>query len=303
MGAHFSVGEQHALFNLLGQRGNEIFVKTDRRGFIVDASPGFVQLGFSLQNLLLGPHLVDLVRPAQREAVTGTHRAALMGLERDSWTEFRAAAGPQRGQWFELHLRCLRGDAQRIVGTVGVIRSIGQRKALEDRVFAAEMTDPLTGLSNRKAFVAMLGHLIDEQVGGSLALASVDFLKAINLRHGQAVGDSVLVAFAGFLRATMRSRDILSRFGGRSLAVLFPGTPTDQATSLCRTMVTTLEQLGGAAQGAIPIAANVAVVPIAATLDETIRTAELALFAAQVKGSNRLERVLPDQPGLVSRAA
>ena len=208
---------------MLQQGASDIFIKTDRKGFVVHASPALMQLGFSLQALLIGPHLTDMVHPSQREVVGSAHRTALMGFEREDWIEFRAASGEQRGKWFELQLRCLRDAGNRIVGTLGLVRSIAERRALEDRLFAAEMTCPLTGLTNRKAFVAMLGHLVAEQARGSLAIVSVDYLKAINLRHGQAAGDEVLVAFAEFLRAMMRSQDIVSRFGGQSLAVLFPG--------------------------------------------------------------------------------
>jgi diguanylate cyclase (GGDEF)-like protein/PAS domain S-box-containing protein len=289
MGVSFTRAERCALYSLLEQGANDIFLKTDRQGFIVHASPAFGQFGWKLPQLLIGPHLADLVHPSQREEVCSAHRTALMGFERADWIEFRAASGEQRGKWFELQLRCLRDDANRITGTLAMVRNIEERRTLEDRLFAAEMTCPLTGLTNRKAFVAMLGHLVAERAPGSLAIVSVDYLKAINLRHGQAAGDEVLVAFAEFLRAMMRSQDIVSRFGGQSLAVLFPGTAQNQADALCQTMIATLARLGFAPPGAIPITASVGVTAIGHSLDETIKRAELALFAARAKGRNRLE--------------
>jgi diguanylate cyclase (GGDEF)-like protein len=235
--------------------------------------------------------------------VLSAFRAALMGFEREDWIEFRAASGDRRGQWFEIQQRCLRDADNRIAGTLAMVRCIEDRKALEDKLFAAEMTCPLTGLTNRKAFVAMLGHLIAGQVQGSLAIVSVDYLKAINLRHGQAAGDEVLVAFAEFLRAMMRSQDIVSRFGGQSLAVLFPGTAQDQAEALCGAMIATLARLGCAPPGAIPVTASAGVAPIGHSLDETIKHAELALFAARAKGRSRLERAPPIAESQFSRAA
>jgi diguanylate cyclase (GGDEF)-like protein/PAS domain S-box-containing protein len=303
MGVNFTQRETCALYSLLEQGTSDIFLKTDRRGFIVHASPAIGQLGWTLPQLLIGPHLADLVNPAQREEVCSAHRMALMGFERADWIEFRAASGEQRGQWFEIQLRCLRDERSRVAGTLGLVRNIEERRALEDRLFAAEMTCPLTGLTNRKAFVAMLAHLIAEQAPGSLAIVSVDYLKAINLRHGQAAGDEVLVAFAEFLRAMMRSQDIVSRFGGQSLAVLFPGTAQDQAEELCQTMIATLARLGFAPPGAIPVTASAGVAPIGRSLDETIKQAELALFAARATGRNRLERAAQTADRPLSRAA
>jgi diguanylate cyclase (GGDEF)-like protein/PAS domain S-box-containing protein len=290
MGVDFTRGERCALYSLLEEGANDIFLKTDRSGFIVHASPAFMQFGFALQQLLFGPHLADLVHASQREAVRSAHRAALMGFEREDWIEFRAASGEQRGKWFELQMRCLRDAGNRIAGTLGMVRSIEERRALEDRLFAAEMTCPLTGLTNRKAFVAMLSHLIAEQQPGSLAIFSVDYLKAINLRHGQSTGDEVLVVFADYLRAMLRSQDIISRFGGQSLAVLLPGTDEAEAEAVCRTLIETLSQLGGAAPDGIPITASAGVGPIGPSLDATIKRAELALVHARAKGRNRLER-------------
>jgi diguanylate cyclase (GGDEF)-like protein/PAS domain S-box-containing protein len=297
MGVNFTRGERCALYRLLEEGAHDVFLKTDRQGFIVHASSAFARFGFALQQLLIGPHLADLVQASQRAEVCSAHRAALMGFERDDWIEFRATSGEQHGKWFEIQLRCLREDGCRVAGALATVRSIEQRKALEDRLFAAEMTCPLTGLTNRKAFVAMLDHLISEQVPGSLAILSIDFLKAINLRHGQSVGDEVLVVFADYLRAMMRSQDIISRFGGQSLAVLLPGTDQDEAEIICRTMIETLAQLGVAAPEGIPITASAGVGPIAGSLDDTIRGAELALVYARATGRNCLERA----PGQVAR--
>lgn len=303
MGVSFSRGEQCALYNFLEQGTSDTFLKTDRAGFIVHASPAFVQFGWSLQQLLIGPHLADMAHSGQREAIRSAHRTALMGFERQDWIEFRAASGEQRGKWFEIQLRCLRDDRNRITGTLGMVRSIEDRKTLEDRLFAAEMTCPLTGLTNRKAFAAMLGHLLAEQVPGSLAIFSVDYLKAINLRHGPSAGDEVLVVFAEFLRTMMRSQDIVSRFGDQSLAVLLPGTDEFEAEEVCQAAIATLARIGTAVPAGIPITTSAGVGPIGGSLDETIRKAELALVHARAKGRSRLERAPREADRQFSRAA
>ena len=111
------------------------------------------------------------------------------------------------------------------------MRCIEERRSFESRLFAATMTDTLTGLTNRRAFVAMLRHLVAHGARGSVAMFDIDHFRALNLRHGQSAGDEVLAGFAQLLRTLTRPDDIISRVGGESFAVLMPDTTPEQAGS------------------------------------------------------------------------
>jgi diguanylate cyclase (GGDEF)-like protein len=175
-------------------------------------------------------------------------------------------------------------------GALGIMRSTDERRLLEAELFAAAMTDPLTGLSNRRAFLAMLGHLVDSRHGGCLAMFSIDHLKAINLRYGESTGDKVLGAFADFLRAAMRSGDTISRIGNKRFAVLLPGTAIERAAEVCERAVTMLGELAsGSCEKSLPVTASVGLGRIGGSVDVSVRRAELALFLARAKGRNRLE--------------
>lgn len=214
----------------------------------------------------------------------------MMRRQPGKWVEFPALTKDEGERWFEMQVRCLTDEQDTIYGALCVMRSIDERRRYQSELFAAAMTDPLTGLTNRKAFIDMLGHLVDGKVSGCLALFSIDHFRTINMQYGQAVGDQVLVVFAELLRTLVRADDIVSRVGGESLAVLLPNTSPDEAEAVCRRIVVALAEIreaGGAT--CLSITASAGVSRIEKSLDDTIKRAELALFFAKTKGRNRLE--------------
>jgi diguanylate cyclase (GGDEF)-like protein/PAS domain S-box-containing protein len=290
MGLNFTLQESSALYGLLAENTTDIILKTDRRGFVLHASQAIERLGFLLPNMLIGPHILDLIHPSFAAMIGLEHEAAIGGRRDGQWIEFPALTQDDRERWFEIQIRPLADDQGRIYGALSVMRSIEERRNLEEQLFAAAMTDPLTGLTNRRAFISMLRHLVDNRIGGCLALFDIDHFTAINMRHGQSVGDEVLVVFSDFLRAMMRSEDIISRIGGESIGVLLPRARPDIAEELCHRIISTLAEIRQAsAANAVTITASAGIAGITGSLDNALRRAELALFLAKAKGRNRLE--------------
>jgi diguanylate cyclase (GGDEF)-like protein/PAS domain S-box-containing protein len=290
MGVNFTPKDTSVLYSLLAEDTAHIILKTDCQGFIVHASAGISRLGLRLDEQLIGHHLVDLVHPSSAAAVKAEHDAAIAGRQGGRWTEFLALTSTGEERWFEIQIRALMDDQDRTSGAISVMRSIEERRALEEQLFAAALTDPLTGLTNRTAFIAMLQHLVDRRIGGCLALFDIDHFKSINMQFGQSVGDEVLVVFADMMRAMMRSDDIISRIGGESLGVLLPRATPDQAEALCARVIATLSEIRQTAgSDSLSITASAGVARIEGSLDDTLKRGELALFFAKAKGRNRLE--------------
>lgn len=302
MGINFTPEESYALYELLAENTSDIILKTDCEGYISYASPALDRPEIGLPRKLAGFHIRDLVDPSCAEAITIEHDAVVQGRKRQSWIEFPAATGNRRACWFELRMRRLVTRQNRVAGTINVMRSIQERVTFEEKLFVAAMTDPLTGLANRSAFISMLQHLVDTACNGCVAIVSIDYFRAMNMRHGQSFGDEVLVVFSELLRTLMRSDDIIARIGGESLAVLLPDASVAQARAMCQRIVGTLSDIRGTiGRDGTPITASIGLSPIRATLDETMTRAEMALFLAKAKGRNRLEiddgRALPAMPG------
>ncbi|HYF56955.1 MAG TPA: PleD family two-component system response regulator [Salinarimonas sp.] len=95
------------------------------------------------------------------------------------------------------------------------------------------VTDPLTGLHNRRYLDSHLAALFDEATlrGRQLSILvlDVDHFKAVNDTWGHDAGDEVLREFATRIRANTRGIDVVTRFGGEEVVVVMPDTPLDGA--------------------------------------------------------------------------
>lgn len=88
----------------------------------------------------------------------------------------------------------------------------------------AAMSDPLTGVANRRAFLQTGARLISRAAVDkrhvSLLLFDIDHFKSINDRYGHAAGDEVLTVFCQVAQAQLRPRDLFARIGGEEFACL-----------------------------------------------------------------------------------
>jgi diguanylate cyclase (GGDEF)-like protein/PAS domain S-box-containing protein len=283
-----SPGECSALYRLVAESPTDLVLKTDRGGRIVHATPGTAGLGLAFAGDPVGRHLLELLHPSCSEIVLAEHAAAVEGDVRSGWLEVLALAQDGAHRWLEMKL----GALPESDGALGIFRSIDDRRDLEDRLFVAAMTDPLTKLTNREAFTRMLAHLVESGTPGHVALFDLDHFRTINLKHGHSGGDRVLVAFSRLLRGLLRRDDILSRLGGGTFAVLLPDVDAGTAYAACARVIAAMGDLNQGA-GKSRLTASAGVAGFARSADATLREAELALIAAKSRGRNRVEQAGP----------
>ncbi|MFI5912852.1 GGDEF domain-containing protein [Dactylosporangium sp. NPDC051541] len=110
------------------------------------------------------------------------------------------------------------------VSTVVVSKLRGRSEALVTRLEEQALTDPLTGVSNRRGFDLELTHAFrGDAAERCLLIIDVDHFKTINDTWGHGVGDAVLVRVAAALRAAARPGDSPARLGGDEFAMLVAG--------------------------------------------------------------------------------
>lgn len=117
-----------------------------------------------------------------------------------------------RGRWL--------GDAGRQL-IVGTLLDISSRKEMEQQLLRMAITDPLTGLSNRRAFNERLQLEWERlkrspEIQAALVLCDIDHFKRINDTYGHGCSDEVLKHFASRLREHVRATDMAARIGGRN---------------------------------------------------------------------------------------
>ena len=107
------------------------------------------------------------------------------------------------------------------------------------------LTDPLTGVANRRAFEFELTRRLSERKRShsqlSLILLDIDYFKKFNDRYGHQAGDAVLCAVAQVLKKTVRQSDLVVRYGGEEFGVILPGSKPDKAMDIAERIRSTIE--------------------------------------------------------------
>ncbi|MQX35713.1 diguanylate cyclase [Roseospira navarrensis] len=179
---------------------------------------------------------------------------------------------------------------------VGVLRDITERKALEAKLRRLADTDGLTGLLNRRAFMAATARAfhLARRHGRPLGLLLIDadHFKKINDSHGHPAGDRVLVALAGLASSCLRSSDRLGRIGGEEFAVLLPETDETGAIAMAERLLAAIRaariEIDGTATLSFTVSIGVAVMTSGMEDHEAlVQRADQALYAAKSGGRDR----------------
>ena len=260
-------------------------MECDAEGFILQASHGIEHLNEPLPAFLIPPRLYDLVAPEHVGLVKAELALVASGNDSRGWTEFLLAAEGRAGRWFALRLTPAPDGKGRVLG---IMRDVHERRMLEDKLFAARLTDPLTGLTNRIAFDDMLRYVAENRVAGCLGLFGIDHFRAINHRLGHDFGDDVLKGFAEVLRTVMRTGDTLSRIGDAQFAVLFLGIDHGKASDLARQAQEVFADELPCGKDMLPLSATVGIAELGDNAHETLRRAEMAIVLGKASAPGKV---------------
>lgn len=153
--------------------------------------------------------------------------------------------------------------------------------------------DDLTGLLNRKAFLDLAAKLLNgpavDQGTGAVILADLDHFKSVNDTHGHAAGDLALQAFARACRDTVRSTDLVGRYGGEEFVLLIQGASAGRAEKIAEDVSRRLAQTPSADGLEMPTVSYGVAMYDAGTSDveDLIAAADSALYVAKSLGRNR----------------
>lgn len=174
--------------------------------------------------------------------------------------------------------------------------------ALHNAMLHAELqkiaiTDPLTGLYNRRGLLELGKHEIErfERFGTPLSaiMLDIDHFKQVNDTYGHPVGDQVLRGLADRCRSHVRLVDILGRYGGEEFVVILPETDLFQASAVAERLRRAIEeQPFETEQGPVSITTSVGVSRARqnlAGLVALIEQTDSALYQAKQNGRNRVE--------------
>jgi diguanylate cyclase (GGDEF)-like protein/PAS domain S-box-containing protein len=181
--------------------------------------------------------------------------------------------------------------------TVGTRIDITERKQLENELRDQATTDALTGLPNRRHFLARLDEEVERvrrrtTQQACVLMMDLDHFKRINDQFGHAAGDSLLRHFAQLLAEELRSTDTCGRMGGEEFAVILPGTDVKAAEVLARRICSRLAGVPlriGTQQVYVTVSMGIAAIdPADLTADTVLSRADGALYQAKEAGRNRV---------------
>lgn len=278
-----SVGADHMIryispscFEILGWQPAELIAK-DLRQFILPDDM---------------PVLEDL------EAVTPPGRAAY------TQGQIRFLKKDQTSVWISINAKPVHDDA----GTephqyVLCMRDITGRTALEEKLSALAMTDPLTGLWNRRAFDQALRRewkrTSRKESESSLLLLDLDHFKPLNDKYRHPLGDECLAAVASTISDTVRATDVVCRWGGDEVAIILPATDQAGALKTAEKIRSAIEKLRFSAnKNSGELVSVTASIGVATALPEPdgsttapqslLLAADRALYRAKHDGQNRV---------------
>ena len=307
MQTRISLAEGAALHGLLEEATGDIIVRVDALGFIETASSTIALLGYDLAQLLFKPHLADLAQPDFAAELKAHIDQVLTGSSLESgtanWLEFPVRRNEPRdtgdsapgqssalspGQvsgWYALSLRALTDEGGGVTGAIGLLRSVDRKRALEGEIHARSLVDPLTGLANRHAFCAALRSQLCSGSHGALAMLEIDRMRAVFMQYGQRTADEIVWGFAKFLEAMVNGEFGLAQWGSERFCVILAGLSPAASLRWTQDLLGTFASLTLTTSARAPrLSASAGLAPIAVSVDETLRQAEVALVMARARG-------------------
>nr|WP_211953663.1 sensor domain-containing diguanylate cyclase [Cupriavidus numazuensis] len=237
-----------------------------------------------------------LIHPADLAAYRASFDASAVQLS--PWhLEYRVQL-PMQG------LRWRQGDArpQRLPdGSIlwhGFITDVTERKRIEAELQELATIDSLTGLPNRRHFMAQIETRLASLQGGrgaatALMMCDLDHFKSINDRWGHGVGDRVLRHFGSILRAHLRPGDMAGRLGGEEFGILLDGADMRGAIGVARRIQQRIAEyplIEHEQRIELTVSIGIALMTAAdANAEAPLSRSDLALYRAKKGGRNRIE--------------
>ncbi|HYD95972.1 MAG TPA: EAL domain-containing protein [Noviherbaspirillum sp.] len=195
-----------------------------------------------------------------------------------------------------------RGQDASPLRVIGVAEDIHERKEVEERIRHASQHDALTGLPNRALLYEFAEHLLSgaRRSGGRSAFLFIDLdrFKPINDAYGHDVGDLVLKEVGRRLTASVRSADVVGRFGGDEFLMMLVNIRSeDDVAMVARHALTTLNQPYLAHGHALTISPSIGISVFPQdgdTIDDLIKNADTAMYQAKEGGRNRFQFFKPE---------
>lgn len=219
-------------------------------------------------------------------------------------SDYQGRLGPVGQQWFEAHISPIKvetGQPRLVVWMAFNItqhkKALELEKKLEKKLQKLALTDPLTGLLNRRGFFEKTRLLMGRVGSGSyecpaVFIVDIDHFKVINDTYGHHVGDLILKNLAKELIGSLRTGDIVARVGGEEFAIVLSSCQAELAETIAeRLRLKIASQKLLIDENEIGYTVSIGISLLATDeldLQAALKCADAAMYRAKVAGRNRV---------------
>jgi diguanylate cyclase (GGDEF)-like protein/PAS domain S-box-containing protein len=285
--------ESEAKFRTLFETASDAILSIDEAGLVLMANRAAKEVFEYPGQEIVGLDVRRLLGTGQEGAWEVLARYAARS-ESGKYVESSAVSRSGRKIPFHISVSESTSGGKRFFTTI--MRDVSQIKAYEEDLQVLANTDSLTRLFNRRQLYPILQkeleHAARKKVPFSVLLMDIDHFKKVNDTYGHAGGDQLLVGFAEKIKDSFRKMDSAFRFGGEEFVVLLPETASrDAMVPAERFRQRIADSLFPMPPDGRPVSVTVSV-GIAGhrdgdEVDDVIRRADLAMYAAKSGGRNR----------------
>ena len=276
-------------------------VMLDGAGAVIEWNPSIGRLFGITEGTLPGQRLLDWTVVDLDEAGPGAppadFEAIRSAVARQGWCQLQAPwrRADNSRLWGDCVITPVVEAGGGTSGYVAVVRDITEERLRERQLLDDALTDPLTGLWNRRGLERRWELLQPRLAHGNgrpgWIMIDIDHFKHVNDTHGHEGGDAVLKAVAADLQGAAREGDVVARLGGEEFVLLLPAVTAEIAASVAERMRKRLQAMAvstGGREVQVTASFGVAVQAPAEGWAAALQRADAALYAAKRGGRNRV---------------
>ncbi len=285
---------------------HEILFELDAQGRLVFLNPAWQTLtGFTIDDSL-GKTFSDFL--VDEDAIRDFEPHLLNRLHEKN-REISVRGADNKRLWMSLDADAQNDSAGNFTGVIGTLGDITKSVELnhllskyQDELYHLSVTDPLTGLYNRRHFDSQLEVILADHLPKNmpvcLLLIDLDGFKFINDTYGHPFGDEVLRTTAQLLKQQVRRNDYIARLAGDEFAMVLKNTDLENATRIARKLHDSISET----RIPLPVghmqlqsSMGVAEAPTHGTdAQDLVSASDVALYHSKRRGRNRIEVLSPD---------
>ncbi len=265
----------------------------------------FIAIGefFALSYIIVRP--MSIISSSLNNTVdeSGSIRTQVIPIHsRDEFGMLATQFNSMRAQLNEIHARLQSkielGDAKLRETNSQLVSQSDELRRMNDELKRLSITDPLTGLYNRRQFERLIDAevLMSQRHGedNSILLVDVDHFKKINDRYGHKMGDTVLRRLAKLLTENLRGTDMVCRIGGEEFVAICRRAKIEDAIAISEKLCRTIENFSfnlGMERIAVTVSIGAATIPNEFgknSVEDFFHCADTALYYSKEHGRNRV---------------